>query len=486
MSHILAIDLGTSSVKVALVNTDSFTTSGLASSEYIIHHPKPDYAEQQPDEWWQATLEASRKVLKNNSAEITAISLSGQMHGMVCLDDELNPFHPAVIWADGRSAKQVHDLIAFQKNSPSTLPGLPALGFAASTALWFKQNHPEILSKTAKWCLPKDYLGLKLTGQVVTDLSDAASTWLYDIKKEAWAEDVMAFCGLSASQMPVVKPSASIVGTLTFEAAEELGLASGIPVIVGTADLPAQALGQGIRNPDTILITVGSGGQLFIPTAEPLIDNDNYYVFNSNIANAWYIQGAILSAGLSLRWLRDLLDLSEQQDAYEYLSELSQSIHAGADGLIFLPYLAGERNAERGSLATGMFFGLNLHHQKAHLSRAVMEGVAFALKHILEQLPVSPQRFILAGGITQSNVWCQILADILSCQLEASTDNQPHGCIGASILAATALGETTIEAATSKLERSTKKIYTPSSNQIYLDNYHKYKQLHGAMIKVNS
>ena len=252
MSKILGIDLGTSSVKVGVVDAATLKVVALGSAEYPIHHPKPDFAEQDPEQWWQATVRAVHAALQSvDKHDIVAIGLSGHMHGMVFIGQDQAPIHPAIIWADGRSKSQVAELLQLQREVDAVLPGNPAMGFAASSALWLKQHQPETLQQTVKWCLPKDYIRLKLTGVLATDPSDAAATWLYDISKEDWADEVLRYCGLQPSQMPTVVPSAAVSGRLTQHGADELGIPPDIPVAGSSADLPAQALGQALhhRNP---------------------------------------------------------------------------------------------------------------------------------------------------------------------------------------------------------------------------------------------
>lgn len=484
MSYLLGIDLGTSSVKVALVDVDTLQAIADADAEYPIQHPQAHYAEQDPDAWWRATVKATREVLATvDTPEILAIGLSGQMHGFVPLGNNHQPLAPAIIWADGRSATQVQALLEFATESASAMPGYPAIGFAASSALWLKQHQPDLLTQMTQWCLPKDYLRLKLTGVVATEPSDAASTWLYDVAKHRWAEDVSVFCGLSPAQMPKVMPSHAISGYLTTESATELGLSEGIPVVGGSADLPAQGLGYGISNPNTLLITVGSGGQVFIPTADPIIRADNpFYVFNHNVPETWYVQTSILTAGLAMRWLRDLLNLQEQADAYAHLSTLAESVDAGSDGLRFLPYLAGERNPNPDANADGAMVGLRLNHGRQHLARAIMEGVAFAIKESLSHVPNNAQSYLLAGGITNSPVWCQILADVLDHDLQTPLNPQPYGCIGVAILAGVGAGHfASIDDAISHLNHGDIQTYTPHHSQAYHDAYQQFLSMYHFM-----
>ncbi len=479
--YLLGIDLGTSSVKVAVLHADTLQVVANSGAEYPISHPLPEYAEQDPDVWWQATVEAIRQAISvMNQPEIIAIGLSGQMHGLVCINKDMRPVQDAIIWADRRSEQQVRELAQLQKKSTNDLPGLPATGFAASTALWLKTNAPEILKQTHKWCLPKDYLRLKLTGELSTEPSDAASTWLYDITQQSWAEDVCEYCGLLPSQMPLVDRSDNVSGALTRQSAIELGLPSGIPVVGGSADLPAQALGYGINSPDSLLITIGSGGQVFIPTSKPKIVPDApYYIFNHNVPETWYFQTSILSAGLSLRWFRDLIGMTSEENAYEYLSNLAENTSEGADGLLFLPYLAGERGPNLSASMQGLIYGLRLTHQREHLSRAIMEGVGFAIKNALLDIPIDASIYVLSGGVTNSPVWCQILTDILDHVLEVPVQRLMYGCIGAGILAGVGCEHFTGVSDGIQLVQARKRTaFTPMRAERYHEIYQQFQELY--------
>ncbi len=437
MTFLLGIDLGTSSVKAALIEADTLCVAASAAHEYPVHHPQPGYAEQAPEEWWRALVHAVRTAVKDiDPTQIKCIGLSGQMHGLVCLGLNQELLHPAIIWADARTTTEVEDLAAFQASCTAILPGRPAAGFAAASALWLSRHRPDILRKMEVALLPKDYVRYLLTGDIGTDPSDASSTWLYDIAQEDWAPEVVSFCGLDSSQMSPIRPSAVRSGTVTAIAARELGLPVGIPVVTGSADLPAQALGHGIVDPGTVLVTVGTGGQIITPCLSPQTATEqSLYVFQHNIPDRWYTQAAILSAGLSLRWLCGLTGMSAQSTSYETLSNLAGAIDAGAEGLLFLPYLAGERTPHMDAKASGLFLGLRLHHGAAHLARAVMEGVGFALKENLELVAGESTFITLSGGVTHSPVWCQILADIFNKPLYAAAADLPHACVGAAILA---------------------------------------------------
>jgi xylulokinase len=446
MPHLLGIDLGTSSVKSTVIDAETLHPVASAGREYPVHHPQPGYAEQHPDDYWEAATHTVREAVSAaaiHPESIAGIGLSGQMHGTVCLGRDNRPLRPAIIWADARSQVQVAQLVESHRRAPfqpaDNPPGPPAAGFMASTLMWLAANEPDTITQMQTVVLPKDYLRLWLTGTVGTDISDAASTWLLDVARGRWSETLLARCGLDRRYLPQITKSAEVVGTLTTDAAGALGLPAGIPVVAGCADQPAQALGYGLYAPGTALVTVGTGGQVFLPLTSPNIDPDGrYYVFNHAVPERWYALAAMLSAGLSLRWLRDTLGLRDRPDAYAHLSTLAADVPPGSDGLVFLPYLAGERTPHNDPAASGVLLGLRLHHGTGHLARAVMEGVAFALADCLS-LVGAVERVILSGGATASPVWRQIIADVFEKPVHL-TGGTNHAAVGAALLAAVGSG----------------------------------------------
>ncbi len=444
MTYLLGIDIGTSSVKALIWEVDGGQVLATASREYPVQQPQPGYAEQNPDDWWQATQITVREALQQVSIPadaIKGIGLSGQMHGTVCLDQAHKPLRPAIIWADTRSKAQCERLLTI---SPEMLaqhaPGRPAAGFMGPTLMWLAEHEPETLAQTAAVLLPKDYVRYCMTGELATEVSDAASTWLLDVRSGQWSDWLVEQCALEMRYLPPVLQSTDVAGTLHAKAAAALGLPVGIPVVAGCADQPAQALGYGLYATGTALVTVGTGGQVFYPLTEPRVDPAlRYYVFNHAVTGYWYSAAATLSAGLSLRWLRDLLGLGQQADAYPLLSDWAAQVDAGANGLLFLPYLAGERTPHFDPDASGLFLGLRLHHTPAHLARAVMEGVAFSLLECLTLLPQTPEKLILSGGAAASPVWRQILTDVFDQPLWIAGGSH-HACIGAALVAGVGTG----------------------------------------------
>lgn len=450
---LLGIDVGTSSVKAILFDSELSVILSKAGQEYPLHQPAPGYALQNPDDWWEACITVVRVVMQAASPrsmrEIHAIGLTGQMHGTVLLDRAKKPLLPAIIWADQRSAEAGEALVARfgQERYVQTAGTLPAAGFMASTLYWLRQNDPESLDRAEVVLLPKDMLRWRLTGEIATDVSDAAATGLFDIAARDWSAALIEAVGCSPSLFPSVLQSHEVAGTLTRAAADALGLASGIPVVVGCADQPAQALANGVISPGLASITIGTGGQVSVPLVielwVPLKTDPRLHLFNHAVPGMAYILGAILAAGLNLRWYRDLVGLAGQADAYPMLSVEAAGVRAGAEGLLYLPYLIGERTPHMDPFARGVFIGLSPRHERGHLARAVMEGVAFALRQTLEIAvslsPIPIHTIICAGGGVESAVWRQILADVIGIPLKKTALTE-QTCLGAAMLAGIGVG----------------------------------------------
>lgn len=448
MVYLIGIDIGTSSAKAVLFDAEVAQVKAVAAQEYPIHKPRPDHAEQDPDDWWRATKEIVREVMQGvKPDDVRGVGFSGQMHGTVLLDAQKQPIHEAIIWADQRGGAVVDAFVGTvgAEAYAAQAGTLPAAGFMGTTLLWLQQNQPEILEKARHVILPKDYVRLKMTGEVATDLSDAAGTGIFDITRRGWAEAIIRGAGLPEAIFPQVLESSVVAGLLTAEAAETLGLKAGIPVAAGGADQPVQALGNGLIAPGIASVTTGSGGQVFIPIkpeSGQVPTDARLHVFNHTVSGMWYVLGAILAAGLSLRWLRNVVGLENAADAYAQLSNAAAPLPPGADGLLFLPYLSGERTPHMDPLARGGFIGLNYHHGRGHLARAVMEGVAFALRQALEisrGLGAAPEIVIAAGGGAESPVWRQIQADVFGLPLQQTLLTE-QASVGAALLGGVAAG----------------------------------------------
>lgn len=444
MGGILAIDLGTSAVKAVVID-ETGKLRAVSTCEYPIHSPRPGWAEQNPDTWWAATTQAVQMAVRQAKMPIRAIGLSGQMHGLVLVSAAGKPIGPAIIWADQRSTEEV--AIFNQQIGTERLARIagtaPAAGFLGPTLLWLKRHEPKRLDDAAACLLPKDYLRFLLTGTIASEPTDASGTALFDVRQCCWSDEIVAELGLPRRLLPPIMASAEVVGGLTGKAAKALGLPAGIPVVAGCADQVAQAVGNGLLQPGKASVTLGSGGQIFMPLDKPVPDDRlRVHLFCHAPDDCWYWLGAMLTAGLSLRWLRDLVGLTGDEDAYGRFSTQAAAVPPGAEGLIFLPYLVGERSPLMDPLAKGCFVGLNVRHGQGHMARAIMEGVAFALRQILEtmlELGAPPEQIFAAGNGFSSPVWRQIVADVLARPLHHRTDPERTG-VGAALLAGIGAG----------------------------------------------
>jgi xylulokinase len=451
MTHLLGIDLGTSSVKVVLCRLDG-SLAGRGSADYPIHHPQTGMAEQEPEEWWQATVQAVRQAIApaGEAVCVAAMGLCGQMHGTVLMDAHDRLLAPAVIWPDQRSRQQVEEIT--RTIGPQRLieiTGSPlAVGFQAATLRWFQQERPKIWKRVRRILLPKDYLRWKLTGDLVTDPSDASGTLLLDVRRRDWSAEILQWLEIDFQALPVVQPSPSIAGKLKLGAAQAMGLPPGIPVVAGAGDAAASLLGAGAIRTEQLLLTISSGGQIILPINEVQVDRaGRLHTFCSALEPApgqagWYKMGGILAAGLALRWLRDQVLGLNPTDGYDQLTAWAAQAPLGARGLIFLPYLVGERTPHMDPQARGMFLGLTLQHGRPELARAVMEGVTLACYEAylaLVETSTPPLELILAGGGARSSLWRQMAADAFGLPVRRLRSDE-QSAIGAALLAGAGIG----------------------------------------------
>jgi xylulokinase len=443
---LLGIDLGTSSVKVVVVS-NSGRILGLGSVEYPILTPRPGWAEQDPEEWWKATVLAVRQALAAaGRPQISGIGFSGQMHGPVLLDRNQRPLGNAIIWADQRGASVLSEIEArVERSLLATVCGTaPAAGFLISTLFWLQRFDAARFGQIRTVLLPKDYLRYRLCGDLATDPSDAAATGLFDVANLVWSQTVIDKLDMPRGIFPRIRDSVEVAGELTIEAGEALGLQAGIPVAVGSADQPAQAVGNGLFEPGQGSVTIGTGGQVFVAMAEPLVDSHaRLHTFCHADRRRWYLLGAMLSAGMALRWLRQLL--YGESVTYFLMDKQAENIEPGCEGLFFLPYLVGERSPIMDPKARGGFIGLTLRHQAPHLTRALLEGVAFSLRQIVEvteETGASVDNWIVSGNGLGSRLWRQILADVLGRPLLRGRDDNSaeRAGVGAAIQAGIATG----------------------------------------------
>jgi xylulokinase len=440
MSVLLGIDLGTSSVKVVVYSTTG-KILGLGSAEYPILTPQPGWAEQDPEHWWSATVQAVRAAhTAAGQPEVLAIGFSGQMHRPALLDKQNRLLGNAIIWADQRSGPlldEIESLIG-KRRLAEVCGTAPAAGFLIATLRWLQRYDPGRLEKIGAILLPKDYVRFRITGEVGTDASDAAATGLFDVARRIWAWEVIESLGLRRNMFPAICDSAEVCGKLLPGPATELGLKPGIPVATGSADQPAQAVGNGLIEPGQGSVTLGTGGQVFVPLATPVFDSQGrLHTFCHALPSRWYLLGAMLSAGMALRWARHVLRCD--QISYRDLDQMVQEIPIGAEGLVFLPYLVGERSPLMDPHARGTFAGLTLRHDTGHLIRAVLEGISFAMRQIIETIEetgIRMDRWVASGNGLSSNLWRQMVADTLNRPLLRGEDanSAERAGVGAAIL----------------------------------------------------
>ncbi len=383
---------------------------------------------------------------------VVAGAVSGQMHGAVFLDRSGRALRPAILWNDGRSEPQCDEITRTigLRNLVSAVGNCALAGFTAPKVLWVREHEPDVYKETSTILLPKDYINFRLTGVIATEPSDASGTLLFDVVNRRWSEAVLRQLDIPESLMPEVRPSASVVGLVSREAAWETGLSEGLPIAAGGADNACAAIGSGIVEEGSELVSIGTSGTVLAPSSQPRFDPEGrLHSFCHAIPDRWYMMGVVLSAGASLRWYRDTLcplqterAALEQRDAYDLIAEEAETVPIGSEGLIFLPYLSGERTPHADAWARGVFVGLSLRHTHAHISRSVFEGITFALKDsatLIDGLGISPQSRRMTGGGARSMFWRRLLADILGATIEpALSDLGP--ALGAALLAGSGVG----------------------------------------------
>ena len=446
----LGIDLGTTGVRALLIDRAG-RVLGAATAEHPLHSPHPGWSEQDPEDWWRSTCTAVAGALAQAgvaASEVEAISTSGQMHGATLLDASGAVVRPCILWNDQRSVAQCAEITRrVGAERLQELTGNVALaGFTAPKLLWVREHEPENWARTARVLLPRDYLNLRLSGAIASEPSDAAGTLLFDVRARAWSAEVLEALDLDPALLPAIVASAAIVGEVTEEAGRQTGLRPGTPVVAGGADNACAATGCGVLEVGQVLCSVGTSGTVLAPVAlDTPPPGHNVHLFCHVTPRTNYLMGVVLSAGGALRWFRDSLcpDLvaagaNGGPDPYELIAAEAERTAPGADGLIFLPYLTGERTPHGSAAARGVFFGLEPRHTRGHMARAVMEGVGYALGECLDLLRASGVEagaIRITGGGARSPFWRGILADIF----DAPVVVQPHDegpAYGAALLAA--------------------------------------------------
>jgi xylulokinase len=441
----LGIDVSTTSVKALLID-GAGAVVGQASTPLTLSTPRPLWAEQQPHDWWAACQQSIRLALAEtgvDASRIGAIGLTGQMHGLVLLDVEGTPLRPAILWNDQRSAAECDAIRAVVgKDRLLELTGNDALpGFTAPKLLWVRAHEPEIFARARHVLLPKDYVRLQLTGEYAMDVADGSGTLLVDLRARDWSDEVLAALGLERGWFPPLFEGPAITGRVTAEAASATGLRAGTPVVAGGGDQAAGAVGVGAVTPGILAISLGTSGVVFAATEAPIYEPEGrLHAFCHALPGHWHLMGVMLSAAGSLQWYRDTL---APDTSFETLVAEAELVPAGSEGLLFLPYLSGERTPHPDPLARGAWVGLTVRHTRGHLTRALLEGVAFGLRDSLELmrgvgLPAITEIRISGGG-ARSRLWRQIVADILGVSLVIPTTHE-GAAYGAALLAGVGAG----------------------------------------------
>ncbi|HXJ96273.1 MAG TPA: xylulokinase [Terriglobia bacterium] len=498
MSFLMGIDVGTTGTRAVIVRPDGHVIGAATGDHQPMRMEKPGWAEQDPEDWWRATVQAVRAVIGETglkASEIAAIGLSGQMHGVVLLDDASAVLRPALIWCDQRSQPQC-DWITSQVGAERLrkLALNPALtGFSAPKLLWVRDHEPAVYERAAHCLLPKDFVRLRLTGEFATDVSDASGTLLLDVAKRNWSEEILAALDIDRALLPAVHESPEVTGRVTAAVSLLTGLKAGTPVAAGAGDQAASAVGNGVVSPGLTSATLGTSGVIFAYTDKPKLDpKGRIHTFCHAVPGKWHVMGVTQGAGLSLRWFRDELGAAETwyakqvgADPYELILREAEKAPPGSAGLLFLPYLMGERTPHLDPQARGLWFGLTAAHSRAHLIRSIVEGVAFSLRDSLEifaELKIPVREIRASGGGSRSVLWRQIQADVYGREV-VSLREAEGSAFGAALLAGVScrIYHSVAEAAREAIQ--VRDHLSPDANnaKLYSNQYEVYRKLYPAV-----
>ena len=487
MAYVLGIDTSTTATKAVLIDR-SGAVRGIGVAEYGFATPHPLWSEQEPRLWWDGTVEAIQAVLAATGVrgdEVVAIGLTGQMHGAVLLGQAGDVLRPAILWNDQRTAREC-ELIR-QAVGPERLvaiTGNDALtGFTAPKLVWVRDHEPAVWKRIAHVLLPKDFVRLQLTGDYAVDVADGAGTLLFDLAARTWSPEVVAALGIDPAWLPATFEGPAVTGSVSAAAARATGLRTGTPVVAGGGDQAANGVGVGAVQPGTMALSLGTSGVVFAPTDRPIFDpHGRVHAFCHAVPGRWHFMSVMLSAAGSLRWFRDTLAPGVD---FGDLVALAGEVPAGSSGLLFLPYLSGERSPHPDPLARGAFVGLTLAHDRRHLTRAVLEGVAFGLRDGLDLMVAAgmpaPSQIRASGGGTASPLWRQILADVLDAEI-ATVNTTEGAAYGAGLLAAVGAGWfTDVDSATRALVVATPAARPGPDVSAYAGAHAIYRDLYPAL-----
>jgi xylulokinase len=497
MAYLLGIDVGTTGARAVLIDEEG-TIVGAGTSEYPLLTPQPKWAEQDPEDWWSATGEAIQTAFAAagiSGDEVRGVGLSGQMHGLVLLDAQGQVLRPAILWCDQRTTAEcawITETVGARRLIELTCN--PALeGFTAPKLLWVRRHEPHLLERTARVLLPKDYVRWRLTGVCATEVSDASGTLLFDVRNRRWSDEMLRLLDVPRAWLPDVYESPVVSGQISETAARATGLRAGTPVVGGGGDQAAGGVGNGVVRPGIVSSTIGTSGVIFAFAEEVRLDpRGRVHTFCHAVPGKWHVMGVTQGAGLSLRWFRDNFGGIEIEagnlagiDPYTFLVREAERAPAGSEGLLWLPYLMGERTPHLDANAKGVLFGVTARHTRFHVIRAILEGVAFSLRdsfEILREMDVPIDQVRASGGGSRSELWRQIQADVFGTPMV--TINATEGpAFGVALLAGVGTGVwASVEEACDATIRVTSEAQPDLANAALYDRlYQVYRALYPAL-----
>jgi len=489
----LGIDVGTGGTRAVLLNEQGRVVNSATAEHAPMSSPQIGWAEQSPDDWWRAACQAIKECLAKSgtsAAEVSGIGLTGQMHGLVMLDENDRVLRPALIWCDQRTEEECRAITkAIGERRLIELTANPALtGFTLPKIWWVQRHEPQIWAKVRSIMLPKDYVRFRLTGSRAIDVADASGTLMFDVSQRKWSQAMLEASRVDEAMLPRVLESPEVSGHVHEEGARAAGLRSGIPVVAGAGDQAAGAVGMGIVKPGAVSATIGTSGVVFAATSKPTLEpHGRIHTFCHAIPGRWHVMGVTQGAGLSLRWFRDQFGAGKDdgRDPYERLSEEAAVTPPGADGLLWTPYLMGERTPHLDPNARGALVGITAQHTRGHVIRAILEGVAFSLRDsitLFREIGVPIERIRLGGGGARSALWQQIQADIYGMPVEL-VEADEGAAYGAGLLAGVGVGHwSSVDAACDTAVKVAKRIEPDSKTAEKMSRqYAEFRKIYPAL-----
>lgn len=490
--YLLGIDVGTSGLKVLLVDENG-SQAAEATEQYPIHSPYPSWFEQDPDDWWNATVKATKRMLTESGidpGQIAGIGLTGQYHGLVILDKDHQVLRRSILWNDQRTAKQSAAIV--QKVGEEKLLRIAATSgapyFTACKLQWVRDNEPDVYGKVATMMLPKDYIRFKLTGELATDVTDASGTLFLDVRKRQWSDEMPGLLDVDASILPNVVESPQVSGTVSKQAAEETGLPAGVPVAGGAGDQAAAAVGNGIYEEGLLTYSIGTSGVIYAATDTLKVDEaGGFNTFCHAVPGTWCVLACINAAAGSYQWFQEKFADIERQEAaernmsvYQILEEKAASVSIGSDKLFFLPYLSGERHPHTDTNARGVFLGMHTGHGKAHFIRSVLEGVSYAFRDCLEVMKshdTNVSEIRATGGGAQSRLWMDIQVNVSAEPIVTMGADAGGAAFGACILGGVAAGVyTDVKEACAQVVKTGNRLAPDPAKQEAYEGYFRFYQ----------